>query len=274
MLFSEPLPCRQIVDGAEIEFLREGAGESLVYLHGFDGVSPSDPFIAQLASGFDLIVPSLPGFGASRLLPATRTASDLAHAVVGLIDSLKVKDCLLVGSSFGAWIAAELATMRPRFIRGLVLADPIGARFAKDPLDHEILDIFTIATADYPYIFFADRAKAETAFGGTDFTSMSYEQTVRYCTNREGVTRFGWSPLLYNPSLASRLCRIEIPTLVLWGEQDRVVDEAYGRKFANAIPGADFRTIPDCGHYLPIEQPSVFASEIRQFSERLRRTPA
>jgi pimeloyl-ACP methyl ester carboxylesterase len=101
-----------------------------------------------------------------------------------------------------------------------------------------------------------------------DFANMSDVAALRFCTNREGITQFGWSPLLHNPGLRVRLGLIDIPALVLWGEQDRLVPVSYGRRYAAAIPGATFETVAHAGHYLPLEQPETFASRINAFAGR------
>ncbi len=76
----------------------------------------------------------------------------------------------------------------------------------------------------------------------------------------------GWAPTLYDPKLAHRLRRIDRPTLVMWGEFDRVVSIDYGRAFSIAIPGAQFQSVPNCGHYPHVENPEQFAALVKGFS--------
>ena len=87
----------------------------------------------------------------------------------------------------------------------------------------------------------------------------------RFARNRESFLMFGWSPTLYNPKLRQRLHRIKQPTLVLWGEDDRIVSPAYGREFAAAIPGATFDSVPGVGHYGYVEKPAEFAKRTLRF---------
>jgi pimeloyl-ACP methyl ester carboxylesterase len=70
---------------------------------------------------------------------------------------------------------------------------------------------------------------------------------------------------MYNPVLTRWLHRIATPTLVLWGEQDGIVSPAYGRTYAERIPGARFKTIANAGHYPHIEQPQSTADQVRAF---------
>jgi pimeloyl-ACP methyl ester carboxylesterase len=85
--------------------------------------------------------------------------------------------------------------------------------------------------------------------------------------NREATARYAWSPYMHNPKLKGRLHRINIPTLVLWGDADRILTEAYGRAYCAAIPGARFETVARAGHYPHIEQPDEFARRTLAFSE-------
>jgi len=70
---------------------------------------------------------------------------------------------------------------------------------------------------------------------------------------------------MHNPKLKSRLHRIRIPTLLLWGEADRIVKPEYGRAFAAEIPGAQFALIENAGHFPHLEQPNAVAHRIFDF---------
>jgi pimeloyl-ACP methyl ester carboxylesterase len=85
--------------------------------------------------------------------------------------------------------------------------------------------------------------------------------------NREATARYGWSPYMHNPKLRSRLHRINIPTLFLWGTADRILSEKYGRAYAAEISGSCFETIDGAGHFPHIEQPDEFARKATTFIE-------
>ncbi|GGC48373.1 alpha/beta fold hydrolase [Chelatococcus reniformis] len=267
MLFTHTLPERTEIGGSPVEYLRVGEGPTLLYLHGFDGVSVDDPFIGALAKHFDVVAPSLPGFGASARPRSMRTMEDLAHFTVSLVRTLGLDDVTLVGSSFGGWVAAEMAAKGCDGLSRLALADPVGARFTTDPAEKEILDVFITETKHYPGLLFSDPEKANLAFSNMDFANMDEDASLRFCANREGLTQFGWAPLLHNPGLRARLAYIDIPTLVLWGADDRIVPVSYGRRFAEAIPGATFEVVAEAGHYLPLEQPLKFAEHLVKFRQ-------
>lgn len=268
-MFMEMLPAKATVRGAQIEYVRTGSGPVLLYLHGCDGIDASDPFIAPLAEKFDVVALSMPGFGASEMPRFVKTTADIAELVIEFTEVLGLKDYILVGSSFGGWVAAEMAAARIAAISRLILVDALGVRFTKDPAECEIFDIFIVPTADNPYPYFSDAKKAEAAFGRMEFAAMPEGAALRYCRNREALTTVGWAPLLYDPTLRWRLDRIAVPTLVLWGADDKIVSVDYGRQYAEAIPNAAFKTILDAGHYLPIEAPNAFAREVGAFALEL-----
>jgi pimeloyl-ACP methyl ester carboxylesterase len=95
--------------------------------------------------------------------------------------------------------------------------------------------------------------------------TLGEEDLVVLLRNRQTAAMFTWKPFMHNPKLRPRLARIDVPTLVLWGDDDRVVTPAYGRAYAESIPGGRFQTIPAAGHYPYLEQPEPFAAAVAAF---------
>ena len=75
------------------------------------------------------------------------------------------------------------------------------------------------------------------------YDAMSDDELVIHARNREALCLYAWHPCLYNPQLKHWLGRIRVPTLVLWGESDRIVTPDYGSAYAGLIPGARFELI-------------------------------
>jgi pimeloyl-ACP methyl ester carboxylesterase len=71
---------------------------------------------------------------------------------------------------------------------------------------------------------------------------------------------------MVDPTLRSRLGAVTVPTLVIWGDSDRIVTSDYGRAYAEAIPGAEFRLLPDTGHLPQLETPDQVIAALRAFS--------
>jgi len=84
--------------------------------------------------------------------------------------------------------------------------------------------------------------------------------------NREATALYAWEPYFHNPKLRQWLHRITLPTLLLWGVDDRFVTAAYyGDAFRTAIPGARFETVAGAGHFPHIEEPAAFVERISRF---------
>jgi pimeloyl-ACP methyl ester carboxylesterase len=86
-------------------------------------------------------------------------------------------------------------------------------------------------------------------------------------TNRYAATKFGWEPRWFNPALERWLHRITIPTLVVWGKNDKLFPAAYAEKWGKGIPGSLVEIIPECGHVPAVEKPEITAKAIiRQYA--------
>jgi pimeloyl-ACP methyl ester carboxylesterase len=165
----------------------------------------------------------------------------------------------LVGVSFGAWIAAEIAVKSTARLSHLVMANAVGIKVS-DRETRDIADIFAMTEAEFNAAAFAD-----SRVGARDYKSMSEADLVATARNREALALFTWSPYMHNPKLANRLHRIGVPTLFLWGAQDRIVSADYGRRYCAAVPGARFELIDNAGHLPHIEQPKMFAERTLNF---------
>src|ERR1700751_516101 len=95
--------------GIALETLMQGEGPPLLFLHGGDYVAQNRPFLDRLARHFRVVMPRPPGFGATGRPPWFRTRGHIACLVLDLLDRLDLRETTVVGSSFGGWVALELA---------------------------------------------------------------------------------------------------------------------------------------------------------------------
>jgi len=249
-----------LVNGSKLELIDRGRGRPILFLHPHIGLEPSAPVFDRLASGGRLIAPSHPGFGRSELPATITTVDDLAYFYLDAMDELDLEQTLVIGVSLGAWIAAAIAIKSTARMSRLVLANPVGIKVG-DRETRDILDVFAMLEDEFNEKAFADPAAARR-----DYRAMSEDELRIAARNRESAARFAWSPYMHDPKLRDRLHRIAIPTLVLWGASDRLIEESYGRAFCAAVPGAKFERIEGAGHFPHLERPKLFAEQALAFA--------
>ena len=250
----------EIIDDVTVEIVRAGAGRQLLYLHSVDGIDPRAPWFDQLADEFEVIAPWHPGFGRSEWPPEFRSIGDLAFFYLQLIDALRISDAVLVGSSFGGWLAAEIAIRSTARFSHLVLIDPLGIKVGGRE-DRDIADMFAVSQAELTRLAYHDPERRRR-----DYSTMSDSDLLAIARSREAYTYFGWKPYMHNPSLRRWLRRIDIPALVLWGESDGIVTPDYGRAFAAELPRSQFALIEQAGHYPQVEQPEQVVPIVLEFA--------
>jgi pimeloyl-ACP methyl ester carboxylesterase len=168
----------------------------------------------------------------------------------------------LVGLSFGGWLAAEVAVKCGHRLDRLVLVDALGIKVSGRETP-DILDLFNTSPQEV-----VRRSWHDPAAWAPDFDAMSDDQIVVRARNWETLCLYGWHPYMYNPQLRYWLRRIAVPTLVLWGESDRIVSPSYGEAYSRAIPGSRFELIERAGHHPEIEQPDAFVERVAAFASR------
>jgi pimeloyl-ACP methyl ester carboxylesterase len=252
---------RLLVGELELETLRRGAGRSIVLLHGFQPIDPTARFVELLSRHGEVIAPSNPGFGHSERPKDFDTVYDLVHLYLDLLDLLPGDRVTLVGFSFGGWLAAEVATACSHRIDKLVLVDPLGIKVSGRET-RDILDVFNASPEEVRRCSWHDPDRF-----APDFNAMSDEALVVYARSREALCLYAWHPYMYNPQFPRWLGRIKVPTLLLWGESDRIVTPDYGRAYSRLIPDSRFDLIERAGHHPEIEQPEVFVERVARFIE-------
>jgi pimeloyl-ACP methyl ester carboxylesterase len=250
---------RLSVGDIELEVIRRGAGRPVLLLHGMQNVDPRARFLDLLSRRAEIIVPSHPGFGHSPRPADFDTMYDLVHLYLDVLEALPYERVALVGLSFGGWLAAEIAVQCCHRIDRLVLVDAFGIKIS-DRETPDILDVFNTSPQEVQRRSWHDPGK-----WAPDFNTMSDDELVVRAQNWEALCLYGWHPYMYNPQLKRWLHRIMVPTLVLWGASDEIVQPSYGRAYSALIPGARFELIAEAGHHPEIEQPEAFADRVAAF---------
>src|SRR5260221_3537303 len=150
-------PATEKIAGANIEILRRGKGRPVLFLHPHIGMPGSGRFIELLAREAQVIAPSHPGFGHSELPKGMSTVDDMSYFYLDLIESLNLRELIVVGASFGGWIAAEIATKTRERLSRLVLIAAVGAKFGALGKS-DIVDVFATPRSRCEELSFLDPA--------------------------------------------------------------------------------------------------------------------
>lgn len=233
-------------------------GPPILLLHGQDGFVFNRPFVDTLAADHVVYAPSHPGWSKDR--PKTiRTLDDVAYHYLDVLDDMD-EPVILIGTSMGGWLAAEIATKCRHGIRACVLISPLGIK-TTPPDERTFVDMFAVAPELLERSLYADLDKAPA------MASLSNEEYLTLAYAQEAVVRFGWNPYLYNPALSDRLHRIGVPTAVISGALDAfVLDKNYFQEFARLVgPDTHVSVVPGAGHRVEEEAPAKVNAAIAEF---------
>jgi pimeloyl-ACP methyl ester carboxylesterase len=236
-----------------------GQGRPVLLLHGGAGPDSVNGFADLLAARYPLrmLTPVHPGFGGTPRPDTLDSIPKLAELYLNLIAQLGLADVTVAGSSIGGWIAAEIAVQATSrdSVQRLVLLDAAGL----DSAEHPIVDFFSL-TLDQV----AELSWAHPEGHQIDLSVLTDAQKAIFAGNRAALEVYGGHSM-GDPTLAERLGGTAVPTLVIWGEADRIVTPDYGKQYAAAIPGANFQLIPDAGHLPQLETPEPVATALAGF---------
>ena len=243
------------INGIDTLVLTAGAGDPVVFFHGAGTASGFD-WLLPIAKHFRLIVAHHPGFGRSGG-PALPGVDHLARHHLDVLDRLGVARFHLVGQSMGGWTAATLASYSTHRIVKLAMVAPVGLDVPEHPTVNllavppsELMGYLTVNPARFappgapppPPEFLAARAREAESFAIVQTHGLTHES---------GLGRW--------------LHRIDVPTLLLWGEADRTVPFAQAAVWAAAMPKATIQSFPGAGHLLFEERPETAAALVDFF---------
>jgi pimeloyl-ACP methyl ester carboxylesterase len=235
----------------------KGSGPKLGFLAGFGGLPRWIPFLDALARERTVIVPSLPGFpGGERGHSVLDNHLDWVLAAHELVRKAGLDGADLAGSGPGGSLTAEIAAIWPGSVRRLTLIAPWGLFDEADPAT----DPWAQRAPDVPGLMCADPPKWE-ALKAEPEGQNSPEWPIEQVRAAEAAARIFWP--LGNTRLEKRLPLITAPTLLLWGEGDRILPRSYADKFARAIAGnSEIRLISGAGHLAELDKPDEVAAAI------------
>jgi pimeloyl-ACP methyl ester carboxylesterase len=244
-------------NGLTVTYDEKGSGRPILVLHGGAGPQSVAGLAQALSEHTHVIAPTHPGFGGTPRPDWFDSVDDLALAYLELLEKLDLHDVMVIGSSIGGWIAAELAVRAGSLLSSLVLIDATGIQVD----GHKVVDVFTITPDELSALSFHNPAAFRI-----DPSTLTPEQIAGRAANFRALDVYSRNRQSNDPKLRNRLSRIKIPTLVVWGESDKVVTPDYGRAYAESIPNARFELISEAGHLPQFEQPQQLLKLLGEFS--------
>ena len=242
-------------------FMKKGAGEPLVYLHGAFGARLWSPFLELLSKQYTVYAPLQPGFEDLNGLEKLDDVVDLALYYLELIDVLNLGKIQLVGHSLGGMASLETAALCSHGIERIVLISPLGLWMDAVP----IKDIFIMNEEEQIEAMWHDRRHSSVEYLFPKEES-EYERERRVTEQKNdfiGAAKFLWP--IPDRGLSRRMYRIKVPVLLLWGESDTVVPPAYAKEFCSRLKECQSVILPEAGHLPMFEQPDVLCQRVLSY---------
>lgn len=265
--------------GVRLRVVERGSGPKLVLLHSlFMDHTTWDGVASQLASDYCVITPDLPGYGESEKPAPGRFAYDIAaftSAVADMYAALSLGRATVLGHGLGGAIALTLAARHPELVSELVVVDALTdgvkpwlwGRLAQLPLAGSFVFKQLLGRglfgAYFRELFLGDASRIDAQ--RLDYYYRSFNTPAA-----RGSALATLRATVDTRAVAAQVSRIQRPTLVIWGRQDRLLSAAVGQRLARQIRGARFELL-DAGHAPQEERPEELAEAVRRFLREARR---
>jgi pimeloyl-ACP methyl ester carboxylesterase len=234
-----------------------GTGRPVLVLHGGGGPATIASIAEHLGQAMHVIVPTHPGWNGTPRPDWLDSIDDLAMLYLRYLKRRGLHDVLVIGSSLGGWLAAQMAFRDIGGMIGqLVLIGAVGIDMPEHPMTNFFaLDPRGVAEHSYhePDRFYVDP------------TTLPAERLAAMRGNTATLRVLAGEPYMHDPKLLRRLNEVQIPALLIWGESDRIVTPQYGAAFAAALPNAKFEIVPRAGHLPQLERPEATFAFIDAF---------
>lgn len=236
--------------------------KTILILHGWGVSGKKYKVVTDILQekGYTVFAPDLPGFGDTKLLKKEMSVDDYVNFVKNFISIKKLSNIILIGHSFGGRVAIKLSASHDPRIAGLILTGSAGIK-PKLAFPKRLVMYVAISLGElfrYPFLYWIKNKVRKTLYfiiGEWDY--------YRAGDLRETFKR------VISEDLISYLHNITIPTLLVWGREDRIIQLSYGKKMNELITNSTLVVVPDRGHKLPYEDPKAFATTILPFLQKI-----
>lgn len=267
-----------VVDGQPINTIDLGEGPPLVFVHGLSGSWPN--WLEQLpvfARDHRVIAVDLPGFGHSPMPRDRITISAYARLLHGLLDELGLGAAAMVGNSMGGFVSLELAISFPQRVERLVLVSPAGLSSYGDPRARRALGMLRVMRPALASSLGWLASHADAVARHPRLRAVTLSDLVRHPSHVSGpiaseLLRGAGKPgfidaleacIVYDTR--AHLPEIACPTLIVWGERDRIITVRDAAVYAELISDSRKVIYPDTGHLAMLERPGAFNALLGEF---------
>jgi pimeloyl-ACP methyl ester carboxylesterase len=266
------------VDGDAVNTIDLGEGPPLVFVHGLSGSWPN--WLEQLpvfAAEHRVVTFDLPGFGHSPMPRGEISIKGYARLLDGLLAQLGVDSATVVGNSMGGFIAGELAIGFPERVQRLVLVSAAGISTHGDPRTERALPAvrrvnrvmgmaaaWVAAHSDAA----SSRPRLREATLGLVLAHPAQLPAALAAEQVRGAGKPGFVEGLQaviDYDISERLPEIACPTLIVWGDRDRLITVRDADVFAELIPNSRKVVFTDTGHMAMLERPAAFNTLLKDF---------
>ncbi|MDE1727392.1 MAG: alpha/beta hydrolase [Thaumarchaeota archaeon] len=254
----------QTVNGSRIRYVEEGDSENtIILLHGLGGMAERWlPVVPLLSKKYRVIAVDLIGYGQSDKPRIDYTPEIFRDFVLGFLETLSLQKVFMIGTSLGGEIVAECAATQNPSIKKIVMIAPAGIMKKSTP----VLDAYTMA-ALYPTHETVRTAYQMMMGKNKEVSSQSVENFISNMTRPNAKMAF-LSTLLgmkNSPIITEKLQKIKIPTLLIWGSEDKMIPVEYSKEFASSISNCVLTVMNGCGHTPYEERPEEFSKLVLDF---------
>ncbi|GAB1545481.1 alpha/beta fold hydrolase [Scytonema sp. NUACC21] len=273
------------VDGIKTRYWQVGEqGTPLVLIHGAGGaIDYWYKNVFALAKQHRVYALDLVGSGKSDKPARTYTYDDLSRFTISFMNAVGIPQASLIGASAGGAIALKLTLAFPERVNKLILVGSAGlgkkvaftARLTSIPGIGEALNRPSLATARF---FIRQCAYNPEPFLNDEFINLVYRnlslEVLQFQLRTFRTTSSFWGiNSEFLRSIVERLSEIQVPTLVIWGKQDKLIPVAYASIAAQNIAFAKLQLFERCGHWCYLEYPDEFNQSVIEFLSEPSRTP-
>lgn len=269
---------RRQIGHTEVMVSDIGEGPAVIMIHGLAGCWQNwlENMPALAEAGYRVIALDLPGFGASPMPGWDLSIPAYGSLIEVLVADLGLHDVTLAGNSMGGLIASEVGSRQPSWLSRAVMVSPAGMLHASlNTLPMEVVSRLTVATAPlvnrYQHMGLHRPGLRYRAFRQVFHQPLKMRKELLWEVMTRAIDAPGFAPAMRSIigfNIKERVQRIDVPTLIVWGREDRIIASQDAPRYHRRIVDSDLRVYASCGHLAMAERPTRFNRELIEFLKK------